>query len=69
MLILIILMRLSLINFSNFINELEGRVRLVKMDIEGAEIEVLNSLIDTDQVRKVDMILVETHETKISRSN
>lgn len=56
---------IELIDLSEFLNKLEERVKLIKMDIEGAEIEVLNKLIDTEQVHKADLILVETHETKI----
>lgn len=55
----------DLINLSEFINELKTHIRVLKIDIEGAEIEVLNKLIDSEQFRKVDRILVETHETKI----
>jgi len=55
----------DLIDLSEFISELKTQVKVLKIDIEGAEIEVLNKLIDTGHFRKADHILVETHETKI----
>jgi FkbM family methyltransferase len=39
-----------------------GRVRFIKMDIEGAEYAVLADLIDSGRHNQVDMIAVETHE-------
>ncbi|MFT7037235.1 MAG: FkbM family methyltransferase [Cyclobacteriaceae bacterium] len=57
---------IDLIDLAEFIDELKTQVKVLKIDIEGAEIEVLNKLIDTDRFRKVDHILVETHETKIA---
>ena len=55
----------DLVDLSEFIDELKVQVKVMKIDIEGAEIEVLNKLIDSQQFKKVDRILVETHETKI----
>ena len=49
------------VDLSNFIQEI-GHVKLLKLDIEGSEIEVINGLIDTDAIAHVDYALVETHE-------
>ena len=51
----------DVIRLSDFIADL-GRVRFLKMDIEGAEYDVLPDMIDTGMHAKVDYIVVETHE-------
>jgi FkbM family methyltransferase len=48
-----------------FIDALPERVRLLKMDIEGAEVEVLRRLIETGSLDRVDVLFVETHEKKM----
>ncbi len=53
------------IDLAAFIDALPGRVRLIKMDIEGAEVEVLRRLIDAGSLDKVDSLFVETHEKKM----
>jgi FkbM family methyltransferase len=53
------------IDLEFFIRKLGRRVNLLKIDVEGAEIEILHSLIDKGTYKKVDLIVVETHETKI----
>lgn len=53
------------IDLSEFINSIQGQIAVVKMDIEGAEIEVMEKLIKNETYKKVDLFLVETHETKI----
>lgn len=50
------------IELATFIRSLNSRVRLLKMDIEGSEIPVLNKLIDTGVIQKIDHVVVETHE-------
>jgi len=50
---------------SEVLQSLERRVRVLKIDIEGAEIEVLNDLLDTGAIFLADMVLVETHERAI----
>jgi FkbM family methyltransferase len=41
------------------------RVRLLKLDIEGAEIDVLSDLLATGLLSRIDLTVVETHETWI----
>jgi hypothetical protein len=41
---------------------LRKRVRLLKLDIEGAEIPVINQLIDSSTIDLIDLLVVETHE-------
>lgn len=50
------------VDFAAFIRSLGKRVRLVKMDIEGAEVGVLNHLLDNDLMGSIDYAVVETHE-------
>jgi len=53
------------IDLAAFIKALPDRVRLLKMDIEGAEVEVLRRLIETGSLDKVEFLFVETHEKKM----
>lgn len=50
------------ISLSDFIISLQRPVKLVKMDIEGSEIEVLNNLLDSGAIDCVELTVVETHE-------
>ena len=45
-----------------FLEGLDRDVRILKMDIEGAEWEILNRLIDHPVLSRIDCIFVETHE-------
>lgn len=53
------------INFSEFISKNNLHITLMKMDIEGAEVEVMNHLIDTGAILNFESIFIETHERKI----
>jgi FkbM family methyltransferase len=49
--------------FAQFIRGLGGRrVRLLKMDIEGAEVPVLNQLLDEGLHDRIDQVFVEVHD-------
>ena len=45
-----------------FLRSLEGPITAVKMDIEGAEAECLEALIEAGLYKQIGVILVETHE-------
>jgi len=45
-----------------FIEGLDRDIRIIKMDIEGAEWEIMNRLIDHPVLERIDCIFVETHE-------
>lgn len=45
-----------------WIERLASSVRLLKLDVEGAEIAIINKLIDTGAMDKVEFIVAETHE-------
>jgi len=49
------------INFVEFVKGLEQNVELVKMDIEGAEVEILEAIFVSDIKAQIDIIFVETH--------
>jgi len=52
----------EVVDFVEFINSLNKPVTLLKMDIEGEEVKVLNKLIDAGLAKNIKSILVETHE-------
>ena len=54
------------INLSEFIFEITGKqqIDLIKMDVEGAEVELINHIIDTGAINKVNYLICETHEKK-----
>lgn len=52
------------VSLSKFIKGFE-RIRLLKIDIEGAECDVLEDLLEKKLVQKIDLLLVETHEAWI----
>ena len=53
------------VNLVDWLRNFPGRVRLVKMDIEGAECQVLESMLAADVLDKVDYMVVETHEIQM----
>ncbi|MBX3702633.1 MAG: FkbM family methyltransferase [Steroidobacteraceae bacterium] len=50
------------IPFAEFVRGLGARVRLLKMDIEGAEVAILNRLLDEGLHRQIDQVFVEVHD-------
>lgn len=61
-------LRVEIFDFAQFLEERRGEfdVVVVKMDIEGAEIEVLNHLIETKSIDVVDVLYVEFHSQYFS---
>lgn len=57
--------KVACVSLCEFITQLNVPIKFIKMDIEGAEVDVLNSLIDTGVHRKVYKIAVETHDEQI----
>ena len=53
---------IKVINFINHIKKQKKEISLLKMDIEGSEIEILNKIIDLNIHDKIKYIFVETHE-------
>ena len=56
---------IELVDLSEFIENLNRPVDLLKIDIEGAECEVLEKFLDKNLQDKVKLTLVETHDSKI----
>lgn len=54
------------VNFIAYLENLDEAIGIVKIDIEGAEVELLESLFDRpDILKRMDYIFVETHEFRI----
>ena len=53
------------IRLSSFIKMIKQKIKVLKVDIEGAEVELINDLIDSGVARDIPYIFVETHENKI----
>ncbi len=55
----------EVVDLAAFIKDLGRPVKILKMDIEGAECEVLPHLLDLGIHRTIQSILVETHDHKV----
>ena len=51
----------EVIDLIEFVQALDRRVKILKIDIEGAEFEIIEKLLDTGIYRKIDYIFCETH--------
>lgn len=51
-----------LVDLSRFFESLGTRIAILKMDIEGAEVSVLERLLERSDLDRIDHIFVETHE-------
>lgn len=56
---------IEVIDLTEFIEKLGHRVNLIKLDVEGAETEILKKILAKKTYRLFDVMYVETHETKI----
>lgn len=57
---------IKVIDMVNFILQLNKKIALVKLDVEGAEIEILKKIIADKVFTLFRIMYVETHETKIT---
>lgn len=48
-----------------FVQSLTKQVAILKIDIEGAEVPVIERLLDTNAIERIEYVLAETHEMKI----
>ena len=54
------------IDFIRYLEVLDEEIGIIKIDIEGAEVELLEALFDRpDILNRIDYIFAETHETRI----
>jgi len=56
---------IEVIDLVTYIQTSKKKIDLIKLDVEGAEIEILKKIINTDSHRLFGKMYVETHETKI----
>ncbi|SFK60605.1 FkbM family methyltransferase [Brevibacillus centrosporus] len=52
----------EIIDLTQFIDSLNRDIKLVKIDIEGAEFELLEKMVAKGQHKRIEKIVVETHE-------
>lgn len=55
----------KIIDLRQFIRSLGRRIDLIKIDIEGSEVDLLEALVGTPEWDMIDAIFVETHECQI----
>lgn len=48
-----------------YLTEIGGDIAILKIDIEGAEVPILEKLLDHPVARRIALIFVETHETRV----
>jgi FkbM family methyltransferase len=53
------------IDFVAFVQTLPKKVTILKIDIEGAEVPIIEHLLDTNAIERIDYIFAETHEKQI----
>lgn len=53
------------IDFVEFLKQLDADVDIIKIDIEGSEIDLLNALLDSEARHRVKQIFCETHEAQM----
>ncbi|NDJ33816.1 MAG: FkbM family methyltransferase [Chloroflexi bacterium] len=53
------------VDLVRFIEGLGQRVAVLKMDVEGVEIPILNALIDTGTIHRIDLLLCELHDHRV----
>lgn len=52
----------EVVNFLAFLRGLNRDIRILKMDIEGAEVPILETLFASELMGRIDYLFVETHE-------
>jgi FkbM family methyltransferase len=50
------------IDLEKFIKDLGRRVRILKLDVEGSEVAIINKLMDTGTIDQIDLVIAETHD-------
>ncbi len=51
------------IDFIGYLHDLDEDIGVIKMDVEGAEVDILEALLDTPKIlSRIDYIFAETHE-------
>lgn len=55
----------EVIDLGGFIDSLSKPVKIIKIDIEGAEVDLLNNLLNRNIIQNIPYVFVETHDNKI----
>ena len=56
----------QVMDFCKFLTDLDRDIVIIKMDIEGAEVALMEKLLDDPIANRIGAIFVETHERKLS---
>lgn len=56
---------MDVVDLRQVLRELPVSVDLVKMDIEGSEVEILENLLDSEELGRIRELFVETHEAQM----
>jgi FkbM family methyltransferase len=54
----------EVVDFVAFLRALDAPVGILKIDIEGGELELLETLMDSDVIDRIDYVFCETHEVE-----
>ncbi len=52
------------IDLATFVLDQPKKIKLLKMDVEGAEVEIIPHLVDTGAIENIDTLLIELHDKK-----
>lgn len=55
----------EMVDLTGFLNLFKRKIKVLKIDIEGAEVDLLNDLMDSGVIKDIPYVFVETHEEKI----
>ncbi len=55
-------LEIEVVDLCQFIESLNSKVKVLKLDIEGAEIRILKKLINTGMISEIDHVFVEMHD-------
>lgn len=54
------------VDFIKYLEDLDKNIGILKIDIEGAEVDLLEALFERpDILKRIDHVFIETHETKV----
>ena len=56
----------DVIDLAQFIADLNAKVKVLKIDVEGVEYQILNKLIDTGVIHQIEHVFVETHAERVA---
>jgi len=56
---------IELVDLPGVIRKINNKIKVLKIDIEGAECDLLNDLIEQNLINDIPYVFVETHEKKV----